>query len=161
MVFGGYLNRAPAEQPFFPGGWLDTGDLGRVDCDGYVWVTGRSKDLIKRGGHGIDPSTIEDALMAHPEVALAAAVGQPDSYAGEIPIAFVQLRPQGKVTPDELLDFVRLGFPSAPQSRRAFRYCRSCRSPLSGRFISNHSEFRPHVTLRSESLGRQSPLMDH
>lgn len=105
MVFAGYPGRPAAAQPFFPGGWLDTGDLGRVDADGYVWVTGRAKELIKRGGHGIDPGMIEDALMAHEAVALAAAIGKPDAYAGELPIAYVELKPGHDVDPGALIDF--------------------------------------------------------
>jgi fatty-acyl-CoA synthase len=105
MVFSGYLNRNANDQPFFPDGWLDTGDLGRVDRDGFVWVTGRAKELIKRGGHGIDPGTIEDVLASHDSVTLAAAVGRPDAYAGEIPVAYVQLRPGAAVGEAELLAF--------------------------------------------------------
>ncbi|MBN9081494.1 MAG: hypothetical protein BGP04_24730 [Rhizobiales bacterium 62-17] len=111
MVFDGYLNRTRAQQPFFDDGWLDTGDLGRVDADGFVWVTGRAKELIKRGGHGIDPSMIEDALNAHPGVALAAAIGKPDAYAGELPMAYIQLQPGAQVTAEGLLDFVRTRIP--------------------------------------------------
>ena len=59
-------------------GWLDTGDLARVDDDGFVHLAGRAKDLIIRGGHNIDPAIIEDALLAHPQVTAAAAVGRPD-----------------------------------------------------------------------------------
>ena len=55
--------------------WLNTGDLGRRDADGYFWLTGRKKELIIRGGHNIDPRTIEEALASHPGVALAAAIG--------------------------------------------------------------------------------------
>lgn len=69
--------------------WLNTGDLARQDTDGYFWLTGRSKELIIRGGHNIDPKTIEEALATHPAVNLAAAVGRPDSYAGEVPVAYV------------------------------------------------------------------------
>lgn len=107
MVFGGYLNRAPEDQPFLAEGWLDTGDLGRVDADGFVWVTGRAKELIKRGGHGIDPGLIEDALLAHPDVALAAAIGRPDAYAGEVPVAYVQPRPGVAIGTDQLIAFAR------------------------------------------------------
>jgi fatty-acyl-CoA synthase len=107
MVFGGYLNRSAEQQPFFDDGWLDTGDLGRVDADGFVWVTGRAKELIKRGGHGIDPGMIEDALTAHPAVALAAAVGKPDAYAGEIPVAYIQLHPGMTASADDLLAHAR------------------------------------------------------
>jgi fatty-acyl-CoA synthase len=107
MVFDGYLDRAPDQQPFFADGWLDTGDLGRVDADGFVWVTGRAKELIKRGGHGIDPGMIEDAFSAHQSVALAAAVGKPDVYAGEVPVAYVQLRPDAEIEAGALLAFAR------------------------------------------------------
>jgi fatty-acyl-CoA synthase len=70
-------------------GWLDTGDLGQVDAGGFVYLTGRAKDLIIRGGHNIDPKVIEDALLAHPAVRAAAAVGRPDRHAGEVPVAYV------------------------------------------------------------------------
>jgi fatty-acyl-CoA synthase len=111
MVFGGYLNRPHQDQPFFRGGWLDTGDLGRVDHQGYVWVTGRAKELIKRGGHGIDPGVIEDALMAHEAVALAAAVGKPDPYAGEIPVAYVQFHRERRIAEPDLIAFARERIP--------------------------------------------------
>ncbi|HKU97463.1 MAG TPA: AMP-binding protein [Vineibacter sp.] len=111
MVFEGYLGRPAHQQPFFPSGWLDTGDLGRVDGDGFVWVTGRAKELIKRGGHGIDPGMIEDALMAHAAVSLAAAVGRPDAYAGEIPVAYVQCHPGAVVDAAELIAFAQARIP--------------------------------------------------
>jgi fatty-acyl-CoA synthase len=72
-------------------GWLDTGDLGSVDADGFIRLAGRAKDLIIRGGHNIDPATIEDALLEHPDVTTAAAVGRPDPHSGEVPVAFVTL----------------------------------------------------------------------
>jgi fatty-acyl-CoA synthase len=84
--------------------WLNTGDLGRRDANGYFWLTGRKKELIIRGGHNIDPRTIEDALASHPGVALVAAVGSPDAYAGEMPVAYVQLKPGATVTELELLE---------------------------------------------------------
>jgi len=74
-------------------GWLNTGDLARVDADGFIYLTGRAKDLIIRGGHNIDPSVIEDALLSHPAVHAAAAVGRPDPHAGEVPVAYVALAP--------------------------------------------------------------------
>ena len=72
-------------------GWLITGDLGRIDTEGNLYVTGRSKDIIIRGGHNIDPGVIEEALLQSPDVLLAAAVGKPDAHAGELPVAYVQL----------------------------------------------------------------------
>lgn len=87
------------------GKWLNTGDLGRCDADGYFWLTGRKKDIIIRGGHNIDPSVIEEALHRHPDVQLAAAVGRPDAYAGEVPVAYVQLKPGASINSDALMAF--------------------------------------------------------
>ncbi len=93
QVTPGYLDPRHDRAPCWPTGGSIRGDLGRLDADGYVWLTGRSKDLIIRGGHNIDPVIIEEALTRHPAVETAAAVGLPDAYAGEVPMAFVQLRP--------------------------------------------------------------------
>jgi fatty-acyl-CoA synthase/long-chain acyl-CoA synthetase len=87
--------------------YLRTGDLGRIDEDGYLWITGRAKDLIIRGGHNIDPAEIEEALLGHPAVAFAGAIGQPDAHAGELPCAFVELVEGAKVTEEELLEYAR------------------------------------------------------
>ncbi|GAB3002647.1 acyl-CoA synthetase [Saccharothrix stipae] len=84
-------------------GWLDTGDLARVDADGFVTLAGRAKDLIIRGGHNIDPAVIEDALLAHPSVTAACAVGSPDEHAGEVPVAYVTLAPGVTATEEDLL----------------------------------------------------------
>lgn len=75
------------------------------DADGYFWLTGRKKELIIRGGHNIDPAQIEGPLHTHPAVALAAAVGRPDLHAGEVPVAYVQLKAGASATPEELLAF--------------------------------------------------------
>jgi len=87
--------------------WLNTGDLGRQDADGYFWITGRRKELIIRGGHNIDPKLIEDPMHKHPAVALAAAVGRPDPHSGEVPVVYVQLVPDAKTTEEELLAWAR------------------------------------------------------
>lgn len=87
--------------------WLNTGDLGRQDENGYFWLTGRKKELIIRGGHNIDPKQIEEALQAHPAVALAAAIGSPDAYSGEVPVAYVQLRPGHLCSVEELEQFAQ------------------------------------------------------
>ncbi|MEM6610232.1 MAG: acyl-CoA synthetase [Pseudomonadota bacterium] len=71
--------------------YLRTGDLGRIDADGYLWITGRAKDLIIRGGHNIDPALIEECLAGHEAVAFAGAIGQPDAFAGELPCVYVEL----------------------------------------------------------------------
>jgi fatty-acyl-CoA synthase len=87
--------------------FLRTGDLGRLDPDGYLWITGRAKDLIIRGGHNIDPAEIEEALAGHPAVAFAGAIGQPDSFAGELPCAYVELVAGAEVTVEELMSYAR------------------------------------------------------
>jgi fatty-acyl-CoA synthase len=94
-VFAGYVTDPALGGPrvsrdgIVRDGWLDTGDLGQVDDGGFVYLTGRAKDLIIRGGHNIDPRVIEDALLAHPAVRAAAAVGRPDRHSGEVPVAYV------------------------------------------------------------------------
>ena len=114
-VSPGYSNEARNAGTFEPGGWLVSGDLGHVDEEGRTFITGRAKDVIIRGAHNIDPSMIEDALLQHPDVALAAAVGQPDAYAGELPVAYVVLKPGAKVDPKTLRAFVapRVAEPAA------------------------------------------------
>jgi acyl-CoA synthetase (AMP-forming)/AMP-acid ligase II len=87
--------------------YLRTGDLGRIDEDGYLWITGRAKDIIIRGGHNIDPAEIEEALAGHKAVAFAGAIGQPDAHAGEIPCAYVELIDGGVANPEELIEFVK------------------------------------------------------
>ena len=107
-IFAGYLVRGPSGPELradgkVRDGWLDTGDLASVDADGFIRLAGRAKDLIIRGGHNIDPATIEDGLLEHPDVTAAAAVSRPDPHAGEVPVAFVTLTAASRATPDELL----------------------------------------------------------
>ncbi len=83
--------------------YLRTGDLGRLDADGYLWITGRAKDLIIRGGHNIDPAEIEEALAGHPAVAMAGAIGQPDAHSGEMPCAYVELVAGATVSEADLM----------------------------------------------------------
>ncbi|MGB3279761.1 MAG: AMP-binding protein, partial [Pseudorhodobacter sp.] len=92
---------------FVDGDFLRTGDLGRLDPDGYLYITGRAKDLIIRGGHNIDPAEIEEALAGHDAVAMVGAIGQPDAHAGEIPCAYVELVAGAVVTEEELMEFAR------------------------------------------------------
>ncbi len=105
-VFSGYLSEVHNRGAFVEPGWVNSGDLGRLDADGYLWITGRAKDLIIRGAHNIDPMAIEEVFFQHPAVALASVVGEPDAYAGELPVAFVQLKPGANVDAAELMKFV-------------------------------------------------------
>ncbi|MEL7104728.1 MAG: acyl-CoA synthetase [Pseudomonadota bacterium] len=91
--------------------YLRTGDLGRLDDDGYLWITGRAKDLIIRSGHNIDPAIIEEALATHPDVAMTGAIGQPDAYAGELPCAYVELVDGGTATGADLAAFAATAIP--------------------------------------------------
>jgi fatty-acyl-CoA synthase len=107
-VTRGYLDSARTAELFFDSPatgerWLNSGDLCTIDADGYVWLRGRSKDLIIRGGHNIDPLAIESALVAHPAVLYAAAIGEPDRDKGEVPVVYVQLRPGTSVSEPELM----------------------------------------------------------
>ncbi|MBG0848160.1 acyl-CoA synthetase [Pseudomonas chengduensis] len=110
-VFKGYLQASKNAGIWVDGDWFNTGDLGRVDADGYIWLTGRSKDLIIRGGHNIDPQMIEEALHKHPAVAMAAAVGKPDEKAGELPVVYVQLKPGAQTSETELLEHAAAHIP--------------------------------------------------
>ncbi|ATG36239.1 MULTISPECIES: acyl-CoA synthetase [Phaeobacter] len=93
---------------FYKDQYLRTGDLGKLDSDGYLWITGRAKDLIIRGGHNIDPAEIEEALLGHEAVAFAGAIGQPDAHAGEVPCAFVELVDGASVKAEELLAYCQI-----------------------------------------------------
>ncbi len=104
-VSPGYTEPA-RDQGTFEGGWLISGDIARIGEGERIFITGRAKDVIIRNSHNIDPALIEDALMQHAEVALAAAVGQPDEYAGELPVAFVVSKPGCTVDAAALLRFV-------------------------------------------------------
>jgi long-chain acyl-CoA synthetase len=87
------------------GGWLHTGDLGHLDADGYLFITGRLKDLIIRGGENIASTHVEDVLLKHPEVQEVAVCGRPDPELGEIVAAAVVLSPGSRVTVPELRSF--------------------------------------------------------
>lgn len=107
-VFAGYVVGRDEHGPVLDtlggvvDGWLNTGDLGSIDDDGFLTLRGRAKDLIIRGGHNIEPGVIEDALLSHPSVAAAAAVGRPDAHAGEVPVAYVALGDGEEVDADQL-----------------------------------------------------------
>jgi acyl-CoA synthetase (AMP-forming)/AMP-acid ligase II len=103
-VMRGYLGKPEATAEALRGGWLHTGDVGRIDEDGYLVLVDRLKDMIIRGGENIYPKEIEDALYAHPSVLDAAVVGRPHPLYGEEPVAFVVLRPGFATEPQELVE---------------------------------------------------------
>ncbi len=92
-VSPGYTDARRNAGMFTADGWLISGDLGHVDAAGNIFITGRAKDVIIRGAHNIDPGMVEEAFLAHPDVSMCAVVGEPDAYAGELPVAFITLKP--------------------------------------------------------------------
>jgi long-chain acyl-CoA synthetase len=119
-VMLGYWNEPDLTAQTLRDGWLHTGDLGRVDEDGHLYIVDRIKDLIIRGGFNVYPRDVEDALLEHPDVTLAGVVGKPDERMGEEVMAFVQLAPGSEATPEALMDFVkaRLGAHKYPREVR-------------------------------------------
>jgi long-chain acyl-CoA synthetase len=107
FLMRGYWRAPELTDEAMRGGWFHTGDLGRVDEEGYLYVVDRKKDLIIRGGFNVFPRDVEDALLEHPAVALAAVVGRPDDRHGEEVVAFVSLRNGTEVSGDELVAFAR------------------------------------------------------
>ena len=102
----GYWNRPEDTREAFKDGWLYTGDLGTMDENGFFYITGRKKELIKYKGYNIAPRMLEEILYRHPAVLGCAAVGKKDDAAGEIPVAFVSLKEGAQVTAEELMEFV-------------------------------------------------------
>jgi acyl-CoA synthetase (AMP-forming)/AMP-acid ligase II len=103
VVMAGYLGRPEATAETIVDGWLHTGDLGRFDEDGYLQIVDRLKDMIIRGGENVYPKEIENALYLHEGVLEAAVVGRRDDVLGEVPVAFVALRPDAEASADDLL----------------------------------------------------------
>ncbi len=118
QMFDGYFNSRQQGASFVEG-WLRSGDLGRIGEDGEVYVTGRAKDVIIRGGHNIDPTAIEDVALRFPGVGLAAAVGRPDTYAGETPMLFVTPSPGATIDAEALAGFMEAGMMEPPARPRA------------------------------------------
>ena len=107
QVMKGYLNNPTAtESTIDRDGWLHTGDVGRVDADGHLYIVDRLKELIKYKGFQVPPAELEALLLTHPAVADAAVIGVPDDEAGEIPVGFVALKPGHQATADDIKSFV-------------------------------------------------------
>jgi long-chain acyl-CoA synthetase len=103
----GYWNAPETTAHAIRDGWLHTGDVGRLDENGYLYIVDRIKDLIIRGGFNVYPRDVEDALVEHPDVTMAAVVGAPSATHGEEVVAFVSLREGTDVTPDQLVEWAR------------------------------------------------------
>jgi long-chain acyl-CoA synthetase len=92
VVMAGYWRDPEATHRAIQDGWLATGDVGRLDADGYLTLLDRSKDLVISGGSNIYPREVEEALLTHPQVAEVAVIGRPDAQWGEVVVAFVVCR---------------------------------------------------------------------
>jgi acyl-CoA synthetase (AMP-forming)/AMP-acid ligase II len=101
QLFSGYLNDPQATAATLSAdGWIRTGDLGRIDADGFLFITDRLKELIKVKGLAVAPAELEALLLTHPAVADAAVIGRPDDRVGEVPVAYLVAR--GELDPDTL-----------------------------------------------------------
>ncbi|GAB1258749.1 acyl-CoA synthetase [Aurantivibrio plasticivorans] len=144
-IFKGYLNPEDNAKAWVDGDWFNTGDVAYVDSDGFVTLTGRAKDLIIRGGHNIDPVTIEEPLLKHAAVAQVVAIGQPDAYAGELPVAYVELKPEfnGRVTEDELLAYCQDSIAERAAIPKRIEFVKEMPMTVVGKF------FKPELRNRS------------
>jgi len=107
IVMKGYLKNKSATDEAFAGGWFHSGDLGVMHPDGYIQLKDRSKDIIISGGENISSIEVEDALYKHPAVAASAVVARPDEKWGEVPIAYVELKPGKSASEADIIDHCR------------------------------------------------------
>jgi long-chain acyl-CoA synthetase len=108
----GYYNRPEATEEVTRNGWFHTGDIGVFDSDGYLSIVDRKKDMILRGGFNVYPRELEEVLLTHPAVSLAAVIGVPDPRMGEEVKAFIVRKPGASVTEEMLVDWCREQFAS-------------------------------------------------
>ena len=141
-----------------PDGWLDTGDLGHVDSDGYLFLAGRSDDVINRGGEKIYPREIEEFLLAQPGVRSAAVVGARDEVLGERPVAYVV--PAGPARPDQLTDELRAACEAAlprPQRPAVFHLVRELPLGATGKVararLRELASAQPDASTRGRAAG--------
>ena len=106
-VFTGYYKSPNNSEIFTQNGYYKTGDLGKIDEDGYIYITGRRKDIIQRGGETLAPQEIENVLVHHPAIAQIAVIGMPDPYMGERACAYVIAKPGMSLTFDEMIDYLK------------------------------------------------------
>jgi len=154
-LFSGFVDPNDNQHALTADGWLATGDLGWLDDEGRLNLSGRSKDLIIRGGHNIDPKVIEDAMASHPAVQHCAAVGEPDAYAGELPVVFVTLKPGTQATEDELLAYVRERVDEPPARPKSVTVLPSMPMTLVGKIFK--PELRQLAAETKQGLARGGP----
>jgi long-chain acyl-CoA synthetase len=136
-IMQGYLNQPKDTAEVLRDDWLSSGDLGRRDADGYFYIVDRKKDLIIVGGLNVYPREVEDILAAHPAVAEVAVVGIPDSMRGEVPKAYVVLRPGAAASRREVLRFARERLASFKVPREV-EFCEGLPRTTSGKVLRQH-----------------------
>ena len=107
QIMQGYRNLPEETAQTLRGGWLYTGDIGELDADGYLFICGRKKDMLIVGGYNVYPRELEEVLVLHPAVLEAAVIGVRDEYRGELPVAYVALRPGARASEDDLVAHCR------------------------------------------------------
>jgi long-chain acyl-CoA synthetase len=147
QIMVGYWKRPHETAEVLRNGWLYTGDLGKIDEDGYLYVVDRKKEVIKYMGFTIGPAELEAVLLEHPAVADCAVVGKPDPVAGEIPKAFVALKNGAKATEEELIKFVE-GKVAGYKKIREVEFTEKIPRSLAGKvlrreFIEKERQFKP------------------
>ena len=150
VLMTGYWNAPEETEQALRDGWMHTGDVGRLDEDGYLYIVDRIKDLIIRGGYNVYPRDVEDALMKHPDVVGVAVVGRPDEKYGEEVVAFVQLRDDAMVVPADLVEFGRRHL-SAVKYPREVRLVDSI--PLTSVMKTDRKLLRAMLTAETEASG--------
>jgi long-chain acyl-CoA synthetase len=148
QVMRGYWNMPEDTEAVLRNGWLYTGDVGRMDEDGYFFITDRKKDLIKHKGYSVYPQELEKVLLEHPAVKECAVVGKPDEMAGEIPKAFIVLKEDASATAKGLMGFVKERVASYKQIRE-IEFRNTLPKTLLGKTLRR--------TLREEETTKQAP----
>jgi fatty-acyl-CoA synthase len=159
-VFQGYKDEKHNEGIWIDMGdgrrWLNTGDLGRQDENGFFFLTGRKKELIIRGGHNLDPASIEEPLHRHPAIQIAAAVGRPDAHAGEVPVAYVQLKAGQIVSTDELLDFAKLNIKERAATPKTIRIIEAMPLTAVGKVFKPELKYREIASALTAALEEEN-----
>ncbi|KAK7502855.1 hypothetical protein BaRGS_00005804 [Batillaria attramentaria] len=134
-MMGYHKNPEATRQTIDKDGWIHTGDMARIDADGYLYIVDRLKELIKYKGEQVAPAVLEDLLMAHPELSDVCVIGVPDTVAGELPRAYVVRIPGSKVTEQEVKDFVAKQVPSYMQLRGGVEFRENIPKSPSGKIL--------------------------
>ncbi len=106
-VFSGYLDNEEELKKMVKDGWMDTGDIARIDDEGYFWIVGRAKNIIRSGEESVYPEEVEKILLAHPKIKDVVVIGVPDEKWGEVPKALIVLKEGERISKEEIVDFLK------------------------------------------------------